>query len=83
MQISLERVGLTLPGAHRALESVTLAAARGERVAVIGQSGAGKTSLLRVIGTALRPTQGGLRIGERDPWALSSRDLRRDRKSVV
>ncbi len=82
MQISLERVGLTLPGAHRALESVTLAAARGERVAVIGQSGAGKTSLLRVIGTALRPTQGGLRIGERDPWALSSRDLRRLRASI-
>ncbi len=82
MKISLEQVGVTLPGAHRALESVTLSVAPGERVAVIGQSGAGKTSLLRVIGTALRPSEGSLRIGERDPWALPSRALRELRASM-
>lgn len=82
MRISLERVGLTLPGAHRALAGVTLSVARGERVAVIGQSGAGKTTLLRVIGTALRPGDGRLRIDDRDPWALASRDLRRLRANI-
>jgi phosphonate transport system ATP-binding protein len=76
VHIALEGVSLTLPGAHRALASVTLAVARGERVAVIGQSGAGKTSLLRVVGTGLRPTGGSLRIADRDPWTLRGRALR-------
>jgi phosphonate transport system ATP-binding protein len=82
VQISLDRVGLTLPGAHRALEGVTLAVAHGERVAVIGQSGAGKTTLLRVIGTALRPSDGSVRVEERDPWTLSSRELRQVRARI-
>jgi len=82
VQISLERVGLMLPGANRALESVTLAVSRSERIAIIGQSGAGKTSLLRVIGTALRPSEGGVRVGEQDPWAISRRGLRRLRASI-
>jgi phosphonate transport system ATP-binding protein len=82
VQVSLERIGLTLPGAHRALECVTLSVARGERVAIIGQSGAGKTSLLRVAGTALRPSEGSMRIGECDPWTLSRRELRHLRTRI-
>jgi phosphonate transport system ATP-binding protein len=82
VRIALERVGLTLPGAHRALEHVTLSVARGERLAVIGQSGAGKSSLLRLVGTGLRPTGGNLHIADRDPWALSSRELRRLRARI-
>jgi len=36
------------------LARITLHAARGERVAIIGASGAGKTSLLRLLGAARR-----------------------------
>ena len=51
-------------------------------MAVIGPSGAGKTSLLRVLGTALRPTRGGLTIGGSDPWSLARPALRRLRARI-
>jgi len=77
MDFNLERVGLTLDGKHRAIEETTLGIAHGERVAVIGPSGAGKTSLLRVLCTALRPTSGRITVEGRDPWSLSREALRR------
>lgn len=69
-------------GGRQALAGVTLAVSPGERVAVIGPSGAGKTSLLRVIGTSLRPSSGGLSIGEVDPWKLARPGLRKLRRTI-
>ena len=77
MDFNLDRIGLTLEGKHRAIEEISLGIAHGERVAVIGPSGAGKTSMLRVLSTALRPTSGGLTVEGRDPWSLSREALRR------
>jgi phosphonate transport system ATP-binding protein len=56
MSIRLDGVALVHPNGHPALRQVSLALARGERAAVIGPSGAGKTTLVRVLGTSLRPT---------------------------
>ena len=82
MKLSLHTLGLILPGGNRALDGVSLEIAHGERVAVIGPSGAGKTSLLRVLGTALRPTIGTVAIDGGDPWSLSRDGLRRLRSRV-
>ena len=78
----MESLRLTMPGGRVALAGLALAVGRGERVAVIGPSGAGKTSLLRVIGTALRPSSGSLRVGGGDPWILPREALRRLRSRV-
>jgi phosphonate transport system ATP-binding protein len=76
LELKLESVALTLEGGRRAIQEVSFALARGERLAIIGPSGAGKTSLLRVISTGLRPSLGALRIEGCDPWLLSRPSLR-------
>lgn len=82
MSVRLDGTGLVHPNGHRALQGVTLALAAGERVAVIGPSGAGKTTLVRVLGTSLRPGEGEVVVlGER-PWELDARELRRLRSRI-
>jgi phosphonate transport system ATP-binding protein len=82
VKLALDKVELVLPGEHRALRGVSLEMREGERLAVIGPSGAGKTSLLRLTGTALRPGQGALALDGADPWALGRRALRRLRSRI-
>jgi phosphonate transport system ATP-binding protein len=73
---------LVHPNGHRALRAVSLRLGSGERAAVIGPSGAGKTTLVRVLGSSLRPTQGTVAIGGADPWQLGAGALRRLRSSI-
>jgi phosphonate transport system ATP-binding protein len=58
VSFALNGVGLTHANGFAALDGITLKAEKGERIALIGPSGAGKTSLLSVLGTALAPTAG-------------------------
>ncbi len=62
MSFKLNGVGLTHANGFTALADIRLQADQGERIALIGPSGAGKTSLLSVLGTALAPTAGSARI---------------------
>jgi polar amino acid transport system ATP-binding protein len=56
--------GLALAlGGHTVLDRVTFAIGSGEVLAVIGASGAGKTSLLKCINLLLRPDRGTLSFG--------------------
>lgn len=82
MEINVFSVKLVLPGGRAALQDVSLQIERGERVAIIGPSGAGKTSLLRVIGAAWRPTAGRIALAGSDPWGLSRRALRHLRSRI-
>ncbi|MBS1189937.1 MAG: transporter related protein [Rhodocyclaceae bacterium] len=70
MSFALAGVGLTHTNGFTALADIGLQAGQGERIALIGPSGAGKTSLLSVLGTALRPTAGDFTVLGAEPWAL-------------
>jgi len=59
------------PGAPAAVQGLSLSVQAGEQVAVIGPSGAGKTSLLHLMACALQPSAGRLLLDGQDPWALS------------
>ena len=80
--LSFNQVGLVHPNGHRALKQVSLRLAAGEQLAVIGPSGAGKTSLLRVAGTSVRPTEGRVELLGANPWQLGAGGLRRLRARI-
>lgn len=72
----------TRNGAVRALNGLTFDVEKGERVALLGPSGAGKTTLFRLFNATLRPTSGILRFSGRDLSAMSGRDLRSARRRI-
>lgn len=82
MSLALHEISLTHPGGNQALSKVSLSLERGERVAVIGPSGAGKTSLLRILATSLKPSQGEVRILGENPWRLTRRALKNLRSRI-
>ena len=65
-----------------AVAGVDLKVSPGERLAVIGPSGAGKTTLFRILNLTLPPSGGRLWIGEREATALHGRALRDLRRRI-
>ena len=59
----------------RALDGVSLTIEKGEFVAVVGQSGSGKSTMMNVLGCLDIPTRGDYRLNGVDVLELSDRDL--------
>ncbi len=57
------------------LDGISLNIVRGQVIAIMGGSGCGKTTTLRMIAGALRPSQGDVRVAGQTVNRLSSRDL--------
>jgi lipoprotein-releasing system ATP-binding protein len=57
------------------LANLDLAIAAGERVAIVGQSGVGKSTLLQILGTLDYPTAGTIRYGDEEVLGKSAREL--------
>lgn len=62
---------------HAVLREINLAVPEGQTLCVIGESGCGKTVLLKLMIGLLRPTAGTVRFGGRDLAALTEADLSR------
>jgi phosphonate transport system ATP-binding protein len=72
MSFMLDDVGLTHSNGFTALSQISLSATQGESIALIGPSGAGKTSLLNTIGTAHLPTTGRMQVLGQDASAQAT-----------
>src|ERR1700752_4092030 len=66
----------------QALNGVTLQVRPCEQIALLGQSGAGKTTLFRLLNATLRPTVGSVFFGGHDTAFLTTRGLRAMRRRV-
>jgi phosphonate transport system ATP-binding protein len=69
-------------GPVAALDGVSLEVAPGERLVVLGPSGAGKTTLFGLLNTTLRPTEGTVRFEGQDVAGLSWSPLRAARRHI-
>lgn len=58
--MAFREVGLAYPGRGFVLRGVSLTLARGERVAVVGRTGSGKSSLLDLLSGLRPPSEGGI-----------------------
>lgn len=79
--LQLSAVELVL-GGRPILRGVDLEVRAGERVALVGPSGAGKTSLLRLCNASLRPRSGSVRVNGVALERASERELARLRARV-
>jgi phosphonate transport system ATP-binding protein len=69
-------------GGVHALEDVSFAVAPGEFVAVLGRSGAGKTTLFRCLTRLIRPDSGAVIVGGHALADLHGRQLRAARREI-
>lgn len=80
--IEFKNVYKTYPNGFTALKNVNLKIEQGEFVAIIGLSGAGKSTILRCINRMHDIQQGTLTVDDVDVESLSGKALRRFRRKV-
>lgn len=73
--VEVDNVTFSYDRARTVLRGIAMRVPRGKVVAIMGLSGCGKTTLLRMIGGSLRPTQGEVRVAGRVINRLNHREL--------
>ena len=74
--IRFEQVGFSYDGLHRVLDGVSFEAHPGEMIALVGLTGAGKTTIANLIPRLFTPTQGRVLVDSVDTADYALRSLR-------
>jgi len=80
--IELKGVSKTFPPDVHSLRDVSLCIEPGEFVSIVGQSGAGKTTLAKMLIAEERPSRGSIVIGGWDITRIPSRDIPHLRRQI-
>ena len=76
--VTITNASLTYPDQKEAvIKQLNLKVAAGEKIAIVGKIGSGKTSLLRLIAGLYDPTEGSVKIDNSDVTHLHPDDLRK------
>ncbi len=73
--VRLERAGVTYDGSRWVLRGLDFNVTRGEKLALVGYNGMGKTTLLRMIAGALPPSEGRRVLGHKVVVGYQSQDF--------
>jgi cell division transport system ATP-binding protein len=80
--IELRDVTKVYPGGHMALDRVSLAIDRGEFAFLVGPTGCGKSTLIKMLIRELEATEGTVRIAGRDIGALPEKKIPQLRRNI-
>lgn len=81
--IEFKNVSKVYPGNNVALDNINLKFNKGEFICLIGTSGSGKTTCMRMINRMNIPTKGKITINDRDISKVNEVDLRRQIGYVI
>jgi len=73
--VRMTDVSKTYPNGSRALKNVTMTVADGEFVFLVGQSGSGKSTVIKLLTGEQRPTEGRVQVGNYNVGVLRNRDV--------
>nr|WP_315871014.1 ATP-binding cassette domain-containing protein [Trichocoleus desertorum] len=77
-QMHLQQVNLAASvGTHYLLQNISFEVFQGDRIVLVGPSGAGKTSLLRLLNRLIEPTQGAIYLDNQEIRQIPVIQLRR------
>jgi D-methionine transport system ATP-binding protein len=76
--LQLKQVTVVSKLGHTLLDQIDLTIFPGDRVSIIGGSGAGKTSCLKLINCLYSPSQGSIAFRDQDYQAIPPQELRRN-----
>lgn len=78
-QLQLQQVSLSASiGSQDLLQNISFEVARGDRIAIVGPSGAGKTSLLRLLNRLSEPSSGAILFENQDYRQIPVLQLRQE-----
>lgn len=80
--IRFDHVSREYPRIGKALNDVTFRVGKGEFAFLTGHSGAGKTTVLRLVHAADRPTEGEVRVSGYDTSKLRAKDIATLRRKI-
>src|SRR5215213_9356193 len=80
--IELRDLTKVYPGGHMALDRVSLAINRGEFAFLVGPTGCGKSTLIKMLIRELDATEGSVRIAGRDIGAMSDKKIPQLRRNI-
>ena len=80
--LQIDGVSKVYKGGDKALENISFSAGQGEFISVIGKSGAGKTTLFRLLNGMIKPTAGSIIIDNQDFTKLKGRKKRDIQKTI-
>jgi cell division transport system ATP-binding protein len=80
--IQLDKVSKIYPGGRQALKSVSLDIQPGEFIFLTGRSGAGKSTILKLLALVERPTQGQVLVDGRNIGRLRPREIPAYRQQI-